>query len=90
MVEIFLKSPNVQYPEFFSLKSVSNPFAIIFLKEVFEEIILKKIMFPFPWNPNLKTYATSLLILFLVVKDLKEREILFLTEPINQNKLSKR
>ena len=50
------------------------------LKEVFEGIVLTKIIFPFPWNPYLRTDVTSLLIL-LSVKNIKEKEIAFLTEP---------
>ena len=51
----------------------------IVLTEVFDGTIPSKIIFPFPWNPYLKTGGTSLLILFLV-KNFEEKEIEFLKE----------
>ena len=62
-----------------------SPFVIIFLTEVFEGILLSKILLPFPWNPYLKTDVTSLLILFF-----KEKEVEFLTEWFLQKLSSKR
>ena len=51
-----------------------SPVVIIILIEVFKGTVPSKIIFPFPWNPYLKTDGTSLLILFLV-KNFKEKEI---------------
>ena len=58
---------------------VMSQFVIFFLKEYFEGILLSKIIFPFPWNPQLKTDVTSLFILFFI-KDFIEKEISFLFE----------
>ena len=50
---------------------------IIALTEVFDGTVPSKNIFPFPWDPYLKTDGTSLLILFLV-KNFEEKEIQFL------------
>ena len=47
---------------------------IIALTEVFGRTFPSKIIFPFPWNPFLKTDGTSLIILFLI-KNFEEKEI---------------
>ena len=44
------------------------------MTEVFDWTIPSKIIFPFPWNPHLKTDGTSLLILFLV-KNFEKKEL---------------
>ena len=51
-----------------------SPVVIIELTEVFDGTVPSKIIFPFPWNPYLKTDGTSLPILFLV-KNFEEKEI---------------
>ena len=54
-----------------------SPVVINALTEVFDRTVPSKILFPFPWNPYLKTDGTSLPILFLV-KNFEEKEIEFL------------
>ena len=51
-----------------------SPVVIIELTEVFDGTVPSKIIFPFPWNPYLKTDGTSLPILFLV-KNFEEKKI---------------
>ena len=55
-----------------------KPSCYHFLTEVFDGTIPSKILFPFPWNPYLKTDDRSLLNLFLV-KNIKKK-IEFLKE----------
>ena len=50
---------------------------IIALTEVFDGTIPSKILYPFSWNPYLKTAGASLFILFLI-KNFKEKDIQFL------------
>ena len=66
---------------FLAENSITSPFVIIFWKEIFEGIILSKIVLPFPRNPYVKTDVPGLLILFFV-KDFKEKVVEFLTEQI--------
>ena len=56
-----------------------SPVVIIALTEVFDETVPSEILFPFSWNPYLKTDGTSLPSLFLV-ENFKEKEIEFLKE----------
>jgi hypothetical protein len=58
---------------------VTSPFVIMFLKEVFEGIVLPKSLLPFPRNPYFKANVTSLLNLFFI-KNFKENDVEFLTE----------
>ena len=51
-----------------------SPVVIITLTDVFDRTVPSKIIFPFPWNPYLKTDGTNLLILFLV-ENFEEKEI---------------
>ena len=60
-----------------------SPVVIITLTEDFDRTLLSKALFPFPWNPYLKTDGTSLPILFLV-KNFEEKEIEFLKEWFGQ------
>ena len=61
----------------------------MFLKEVFEGIVLPKSLLPFPRNPYFKANVTSLLNLFFI-KNFKENDVEFLTESFLKKLPSKR
>ena len=66
---------------------IKSPVVIIDLTEMFDGTVPSKILFPFPWNPYLKTDGKSLPILFLV-KNFEEKEIKILKERFCQKLLS--
>ena len=66
---------------------VNSWFVIIALTEVFDGTVPSKILFPFPWDPYLKTGGKSLHNLFLV-NNFEEKEVEFLKEQFCQKLLS--
>ena len=64
-----------------------KPSCYLALTKFFDRTAPSKILFPFPWNPYLKTDGTSLPILFWF-KNFEEKEIEFLKEWFCQKLLS--
>jgi hypothetical protein len=58
-----------------------SPVVVIALTEVFDGTVPSKILFPFHWDPYLKTDGICLIIL---VKNFDEKKIEFLKERISQ------
>ena len=64
----------------FGLLGRNSPVDVIALKDVFDGTVPSKIIFPFPWNPYLKTDGTSLFYALFSSEFLEEKELEFLKE----------